>query len=60
LGAAETQWRASGGSRFPPDQPDYDRTVTRIRAALDADTYATAWCAGQAMSGEQVIEYACG
>jgi non-specific serine/threonine protein kinase len=59
-GAAETQWRASGGSRFPPDQPDYDRTVTRIRAALDADTYATAWCAGQAMSGEQVIEYACG
>jgi tetratricopeptide (TPR) repeat protein len=60
LGAAETQWRASGGSRFPPDQPDYDRTVTRIRAALDAETYATAWCAGQAMSGEQVIEYACG
>lgn len=60
LGAAETQWRASAGSRFPPDQPDYDRAVTRIRAALDADTYATAWGAGQAMSGEQAIEYACG
>ena len=57
LGAAETQWRASGGSRFPPDQPDYDLTVTRIRAALDADIYAMAWREGQTMSGEQAMEY---
>ncbi len=57
LGAAETQWRACGGSRYPPDQPDYDLTVTRIRAALDADTYAMAWREGQTMSGEQAIEY---
>jgi len=57
LGAAETQWRASGGSRYPPDQPDYERTITRIRAALDADTYAMAWREGQTMSGEQAMEY---
>jgi predicted ATPase/DNA-binding XRE family transcriptional regulator len=57
LGAAETQWRASGGSRFPPDQPDFDLTVTRIRAALDADTYAMARREGQTMSGEQAMQY---
>jgi hypothetical protein len=58
-GAAETQWRASGGSRYSPDQREYDCTVASIRAMLDANTYAIAWGRGQAMSAERAIEFAC-
>jgi tetratricopeptide (TPR) repeat protein len=60
FGAAECQWRASGGSRFPPDQPEYERAVTNIQGLLDGDTYAAAWREGQAMTAERAIEYACG
>jgi predicted ATPase/class 3 adenylate cyclase len=58
LGAAEALREASGASIPPADHAEYERTVTAVRAQLDAATFAAAWAAGRALSLEQAIAYA--
>jgi DNA-binding CsgD family transcriptional regulator len=51
--------RASLGSKIDPvDQPEYDRIVSELRAALGADEFAAAWTAGKTMPVTDVIELA--
>src|SRR5262249_53514884 len=42
LGAAESLRAAVGAHMWPTDRAEYDRTVTTIRARLDAATFAAA------------------
>ncbi len=55
FGAAEAQWRASGGVRYAPDRAAYERDEAAARAQLDAQTFAAAWSEGQAMSAEEAV-----
>jgi hypothetical protein len=58
FGAAEAQWRASGGARFAPDRTAYERDVADVRAQLDDSAFVAAWDTGQAMSADQMFAYA--
>jgi hypothetical protein len=58
FGAADVQWRVSGGVRYTPDQPTYERDIAEVRAQLDESAFAVAWAEGLAMNTEQAIAYA--
>ena len=46
--------------RSPREQQEREACITALRVALDAQAFDTAWKEGQAMSEEQVVEYALG
>ena len=58
FGAAEAQWRASGGVRYPPDRSAYESDLAVVRAALGEAELAVAWADGQAMTTEAALAYA--
>jgi predicted ATPase/class 3 adenylate cyclase len=58
LGAAELLRRTIDYSLPLPDQTDYERSLTSVRAALSDTSFAAAWAEGHAMTLEQTIEYA--
>ncbi len=58
LSTAQTLREALGLRRAPSESADYERDLTDLRAALDEESFATAWAQGQAMTLEQAIEYA--
>ena len=53
LGAAEALREAIGSPLPPAERPDYDRSVSAIRAALSKKDFATAWTQGRALTWEQ-------
>lgn len=55
FGAAETVRSAVAATRFPPDQPAYDRAVTAVRAAMGEPAFAAAWATGAAMTREEAF-----
>jgi non-specific serine/threonine protein kinase len=42
----------------PPEQEQFERCVSALRARVDEETFAREWAAGQEMSVEQAIAYA--
>jgi predicted ATPase/class 3 adenylate cyclase len=58
LGAAELLRGGIDYSLPLPDQTDYERSLTVVRAAMSDETFAAALAAGRAMTLEQAIEYA--
>jgi predicted ATPase/DNA-binding XRE family transcriptional regulator len=58
FGAADSHWRTSGARRYMPDEAAYSHDLTSLRATLDAQTFATEWAEGAAMSAEEAIAYA--
>ena len=58
LGAAEALRLATGTTWQPHDRDEFDRWVGAARAVLDADTFAGAWAAGQALSPEEAVAIA--
>ena len=58
LGVAEVLRGAIDYSLPLPDQTDYERSLTVVRAALSDAAFAAAWADGRAMTLEQAIEYA--
>jgi predicted ATPase len=58
FGAADHHWRTSGAHRYTPDEDAYARDLAGVRAALDAQAFATGWAEGAAMGPEQAIAYA--
>jgi predicted ATPase/DNA-binding winged helix-turn-helix (wHTH) protein len=42
----------------PSDRPDYDRTISSLRASLGDEAFEKYWAEGRAMTMEQAIEYA--
>ncbi len=55
LGAAEVLLKASGTSRAPADQVQYEQIVAGARAQLGAEPFARAWAAGQAMTLDDAV-----
>jgi DNA-binding CsgD family transcriptional regulator len=55
LGAAHTLREALGVPRAPIDAPGYERCVAAARAQLGAQTFASAWAAGQMMTPQQAV-----
>jgi hypothetical protein len=58
FGAAETQWHASGGLRYTPEQARYAEEVASVRGRMMPDEFAAAWREGQIMSRDEAIAYA--
>jgi non-specific serine/threonine protein kinase len=58
FGAADAFLQQSGALLDPNDQPEHDRNINFVRAALGAEAYAAAWAEGQAMSLEEAAAYA--
>jgi len=42
----------------PPEQVEYDREISDLRANMDEAAFAKAWAEGRALTMEQAIEYA--
>jgi predicted ATPase/DNA-binding XRE family transcriptional regulator len=57
FGAAAALRDAIGAPLPPSEQADYELNLAAARAG-DADTFAVAWSAGEAMTLEQAVEYA--
>jgi hypothetical protein len=57
-GAAEAEWRAIGGERYPADRPAYEQDVASIRAQLGAANFSYEWAEGEGLSTEQAINIA--
>jgi len=58
LGATESLLNAVAGKPFPTDQAEYDHTVAALCAPLAGASLDAAWAEGQAMTVQQVIDYA--
>jgi tetratricopeptide (TPR) repeat protein len=58
FGAAEALRAPVNSAIDLVDQPEYERQVAIVQAQLDEATFTTTWAEGQAMTLEQVIEYA--
>ena len=58
FGAAEALRETLGAPLFPSYRDHYQRGITAARAQLDDQTFVAAWAEGQAMTLEQMIEYA--
>jgi hypothetical protein len=58
FGAAEVQWRASGGVRYAPERSAYEQDLGRVRAQLDQTAFAAAWEAGQRLTVDEAIALA--
>ena len=55
LGAAEALRQAIGVPLRPSDRPDYDRTVSAVRDALDEKVFEATWDEGRKMTPEEAI-----
>jgi tetratricopeptide (TPR) repeat protein len=58
FGAADAQWRASGGTRYAPDQSAYERDFAPLRERLDERAFEHAWAVGLGMRADEAIAYA--
>jgi non-specific serine/threonine protein kinase len=58
LGAAARLREAIGAPVHPVDRSDHERAVAASQSALGPGGYAAAWASGEAMSVDEVIEYA--
>jgi predicted ATPase/DNA-binding CsgD family transcriptional regulator len=58
FGAGEALRASSGAAVLPYYRRDYDSSLARIRAGLDARSVAEAWSQGRAMRPEQAVAYA--
>lgn len=58
FGYAEALRAPIGSVIDPTDQPDYKRIILRVQSALGKEVFSAAWAEGQAMTLEQVIDYA--
>lgn len=58
LGAAYAFLRRSGTLIDPSDQPEHERNMALVRAALGEAAFAAAWAEGQAMTFDQALAYA--
>jgi hypothetical protein len=59
--ATEAAWRLRSpvnSSIDLVDQPEHERQVAVVRAQLDDAAFTAAWAEGQAMTLDQVIDYA--
>jgi tetratricopeptide (TPR) repeat protein len=55
LAFAESQRNQMGIILPPPEQPYHDEAIKILRQALDEETFAQAWQAGQAMTLEEAV-----
>jgi predicted ATPase/DNA-binding XRE family transcriptional regulator len=55
FGAAQALREASGDALTPTWRALYDRTVAAVRAALDEDTFTTAWATGRSLALDEAI-----
>jgi tetratricopeptide (TPR) repeat protein len=53
---AQTQREALGTPRWPIDQPEYERELAALRAALGEEAFAAAWAAGSSLPLEQALD----
>lgn len=58
FGAAQAIYDATGASVWAVNRPMYERDLAAARAHMNEEAFAAAWAQGQAMTLEQVIEYA--
>jgi len=58
LGAAEAVFERMSVSLQPADQVEVDRTITRVRSALDSEELERFWAEGRVLSFEEAIAYA--
>ena len=58
LGAAEALREQSGTPMTPDEQTVYEQQLTAIREQLPADSLATDWAEGRALTMDQAIQYA--
>jgi DNA-binding NarL/FixJ family response regulator len=57
-GAADALRQATGAARAPVDEGAYAQLLSRLRSALEGQTFAAAWRVGQATSVEAAISLA--
>ena len=60
FGAADALWRASGATRYPPDEQAYERDVQAVKEQLDDQLFEDALAEGRAMTATQAISHALG
>lgn len=60
LGAAQGTLARSAAVLDPDDQQEFDWCLDLVRGAVEADAFAAAWAAGQALSAEQAAVVAFG
>jgi predicted ATPase/DNA-binding NarL/FixJ family response regulator len=58
LGAAQALRKPIHSTVDPADQPDHDRMLASVRAAIGEKAFAVSWAEGQGMSLESIVEYA--
>lgn len=58
IGAAESLRKAIGGPVYPYDQAENEKNASAASASLGRAEYLEAWTAGQAMTLEEVVDYA--
>jgi len=58
FGAVEALREAIGTPMPPFLQPEFERSVTALRAALGKEAFATEWKKGRAMTLEEAVQYA--
>jgi hypothetical protein len=58
LGADDALRSRTGRAVDPGDRPDYEKTLSSVRAKLGEAAFATAWAEGQALTEEQAVALA--
>jgi predicted ATPase len=58
FGAVDALLTAAGAHFWPTDHQGYETAVAAARAALEPDTWDTAWAEGQAMTVDEACSYA--
>jgi non-specific serine/threonine protein kinase len=58
FGAAATLRAPVGSVIDPADQPEYERTLAKLRTALGETAFAAQWAEGSRMTSGQAIDYA--
>jgi hypothetical protein len=58
LGADEAVRSTTGRAIDPGDRPDYERTLSSVRAGLGEAAFLAAWAEGQALTEEQAVALA--
>jgi len=58
FGAADAQWRASSGKRYPVDDAMYERDLRLVQTQLQDEEFAEALADGRLMTPDQAIAHA--
>jgi pimeloyl-ACP methyl ester carboxylesterase len=58
--AADASWRASGATRYPPDDLSYARDVQAVKGQLGHHMFEEAVAEGHSMTAAQAMSYALG